>query len=313
MSMLLPEILLSRKPRTRPPGYGANSFLNRVVLNSYTLLKRTKENVEWITLCRFQTVQMHANSKILVKTPVMQVLLDLVSWLINKSRSRRGSKVFCAEQGNTETESLQSLEKMTVVSVKSHWKGGEGWLWDSHLQWVGIKHREQGHPVFFLNLPFSLMIDPSHFDSSCLEEFRMISHPSWWLLLHLHPTALTAASAIAPSALCKSLVVWDLKHPRQWVSQWNYCCAGNTLSFSDWLFHSFSPNLLMYWERSELSLQLFHSVHLHALPPAVIHVHFSLHTACFYHSPGFITNSWDVGKGNSRAGCHAQSMGELWF
>lgn len=45
MSMLLFEILLSRKPRSRPADWGANSFYNRAVLNSYTLLKRTKGDV----------------------------------------------------------------------------------------------------------------------------------------------------------------------------------------------------------------------------------------------------------------------------
>lgn len=51
MSMLLSEILLSRKPRTRPPDYGANIFYSTVVLNSYTLLKRTKEDVLSELIC----------------------------------------------------------------------------------------------------------------------------------------------------------------------------------------------------------------------------------------------------------------------
>lgn len=117
-----------------------------------------------MSLCRFQTVQIHASSKILCeKNPVMQMLLDLLTWLINQSRSRRGSKAFCAEQDNTETESPQNLAKMTVVCVISHWKGGGSGCGSPkhHLQWVGIKHREHGHPVLSLSLCCSIIIDIS--------------------------------------------------------------------------------------------------------------------------------------------------------
>lgn len=127
MSMLLSEILLSRKPRPRPSDYGANSFYNWAVLNSYTLLKRTKEGVFCELVCAgFRQCKCMQAAKCWWKSPAMPVLLDLLSWLINKSRSRRGSRAFCAEQGNAETESPQSLEKMTVVCVFSHWKGGGG-------------------------------------------------------------------------------------------------------------------------------------------------------------------------------------------
>lgn len=164
MSVLLSEILLSRKPRARPPDYGANSFYNRVVLNSYTLLKGTKEDVLCGLVCaKFRQCKCKQVAKYWWKSPVTHVLLDLLSWLINKSRSRRGSKAFCAEQDNKETEFPQNMEKTTVVCVFSHWKGGGGGCGSPrhHLQWVGIKHREQGHPVLFLSLCFPLIVDIS--------------------------------------------------------------------------------------------------------------------------------------------------------
>lgn len=42
------------------------------------------------------------------------------------------------------------------------------------------------------------------------------------------------------------------------------------------------------------------------------HTLFFAHWLFFNHFSGFTTNSWGVGKGDSRAECHTQGMGELW-
>lgn len=53
------------------------------------------------------------NSKIMAEKPrLVKMLLDLVSRLVNKSGSRRGSNTFWADQDNTETEYPESFEKL---------------------------------------------------------------------------------------------------------------------------------------------------------------------------------------------------------
>lgn len=53
------------------------------------------------------------NSRIMVEKPrLVKMLLDLVSRLVNKSGSRRGSNTFWADQDNTETEYPESFEKL---------------------------------------------------------------------------------------------------------------------------------------------------------------------------------------------------------
>lgn len=79
------------------------------------------------------------------------------------------------------------------------------------------------------------------------------------------------------------------------------------LSFSERLFHWFLPNFFMLrgGKKGQLFLHLF------------LQLSFTCCSLCIqpgvYYSSGFLTSSWDVGKGNSRAECHLQGMGELWI
>jgi len=68
------------------------------------------------------------NSKILAEEPcLVKVPLDLVSWLVNRSESGRGSNTFGADEDNIEPGSPESFEKLAAVFIFPHWKGGGRW------------------------------------------------------------------------------------------------------------------------------------------------------------------------------------------